>query len=79
MDILHGEKELLCGFSGFLPQGFSIFLENNDLQQVRIRCPAVEDMSVEELKQHVEELKVCGAACLNSWSLVLVCVMYSNA
>lgn len=57
MDILHGEKELLCGFSGFLPQGFSIFLENNDLQQVRIRCPAVEDMSVEELKQHVEELK----------------------
>ncbi|PIK34707.1 putative D-tyrosyl-tRNA(Tyr) deacylase 1-like [Apostichopus japonicus] len=51
------EQAVLCGFSGFLPQGFSIFLENEDLEQIRIRCPAVEDMSIKELRDHVEELK----------------------
>lgn len=58
VDILQENRQLLCGFSGFLPQGFSIFLENEDLEQIRIRCPAVEDMSIKELRDHVEELKV---------------------
>ncbi|XP_071833048.1 uncharacterized protein [Apostichopus japonicus] len=57
VDILQEDRQLLCGFSGFLPQGFSIFLENEDLEQIRIRCPAVEDMSIKELRDHVEELK----------------------
>lgn len=42
------------------------------MEQVRIRCPAVEDMSVKELRDHVEELKVRFSFSVISFCSILV-------
>ena len=55
--LFHGQRELLCSFTQFLPPGHSIFILNNDPTQVKIRLPSKEPMSMEELQQHIEQDK----------------------
>ncbi|XP_071962521.1 uncharacterized protein [Antedon mediterranea] len=50
-----GHKDLLCGFSPFLPSGHSISVQNNDAHQVRVQLPqSTINMTLERLKEHVD-------------------------
>ncbi|XP_033101105.1 D-aminoacyl-tRNA deacylase 1-like [Anneissia japonica] len=51
--LFSGHKDLLCGFSTFLPSGHSITIQNNDPQLVRVRLPQSNGMTLDRLKEHV--------------------------
>ncbi|XP_072030334.1 uncharacterized protein [Amphiura filiformis] len=54
--LFHGQRELLCSFTQFLPPGHSIFIVNQDPTKVRIRLASVQEpMTVAELGQYIKD------------------------
>lgn len=57
--LLSGQRELLCSFTGFLPPGHTVGIQNNDPTQVIVRIPGQRSaLNRQELTQFVDSIRV---------------------
>lgn len=61
--LLSGQRELLCSFTGFLPPGHTVGIQNNDPTQVIVRIPGQRSaLNRQELTQFVDSIRSNSAS-----------------